>query len=145
MNKIKKSPWISNYDTGGCNGCILEIFALLTPRYDIERFGCLLKASARHADILLVSGITNNQNKERLKTIYDQMAKNKKVIAIGSCAITGGPFKDCYNFAGPTDKVIPVDMYIPGCPPRPEAIIEGIVKLLGEMDDKGKRKDKKRS
>ena len=119
MKRIKKSPWVCNYDVGGCNGCILEIFALLTPRYDIERFGCMLKESARHADILLVSGITNNQNKERLKTIYDQMAKDKKVIAIGSCAITGGPFKDCYNFAGPTDKVIPVDIFIPGCPPRP--------------------------
>ena len=145
MKRIKKSPWVCNYDVGGCNGCILEIFALLTPRYDIERFGCLLKESARHADILLVSGITNNQNKERLKTIYDQMAKDKKVIAIGSCALTGGPFKDCYNFAGPTDKVIPVDMYIPGCPPRPEAIIEGIVKLLGELNDKSKKKTKQKS
>lgn len=145
MKRIKKSPWVCNYDVGGCNGCILEIFALLTPRYDIERFGCLLKESTRHADILLVSGITNNQNKERLKTIYDQMAKDKKVIAIGSCALTGGPFKDCYNFAGPTDKVIPVDMYIPGCPPRPEAIIEGIVKLLGELNDKSKKKTKQKS
>jgi ech hydrogenase subunit C len=145
MKRIKKSPWVCNYDVGGCNGCILEIFALLTPRYDVERFGIMLKESARHADILLVSGITNRQNRERLKTIYDQMAKDKKVIAIGSCAITGGPFKDCYNFAGPTDKVIPVDMYIPGCPPRPEAIIEGIVKLLGELDDKGKRKTKQKA
>ena len=142
MKKIIKSPWVSNFDAGGCNGCIIEIFALLTPRYDIERFGCLLKASARHADILIVSGIVNRQNKERLKTIYDQMAKDKKVVVIGSCAITGGPFKDCYNFAGPVDKVIPVDMYIPGCPPRPEAIIEGLVKLLGSLDDKGKRKNK---
>ncbi len=138
MKRIKKSPWITNYDVGGCNGCILEIFALLTPRYDIERFGFLLKASARHADILIVSGIVNRQNKERLKTIYDQMAKNKKVVVVGSCAISGGPFKDCYNFAGPVDKVIPVDMYIPGCPPRPEAIMEGLLKLLGGLDDKGK-------
>jgi len=143
MKGIKKSPWICNYDVGGCNGCILEICALLTPRYDIERFGCLLKSSARHADILLVSGIVNNQNKERLKTIYNQMAKNKKVIAIGSCAISGGPFKKCYNFAGPTDKVIPVDMYIPGCPPRPEAIMNGLLKLLGVLDDKSKTKGKK--
>jgi Ni,Fe-hydrogenase III small subunit len=142
MKEIKKSPWICNYDVGGCNGCILEIFALLTPRYDIERFGCLLKASARHADILLVSGIVNRQNKERLKTIYNQMVKNKKVIAIGSCAITGGPFKDSYNFAGPTDKVIPVDIYIPGCPPRPEAIMNGLLKLLGRLDDRSKKKTK---
>ena len=145
MKKIKKSPWVCNFDVGGCNGCILEIFALLTPRYDIERFGAVLKDSARHSDILLISGIVNRQTKERLKTIYDQMAKDKKVIAIGSCAITGGPFKDCYNFAGPADKVIPVDMYVPGCPPRPEAIIDAIVKLLGGSDDKGKRKNKQES
>ncbi|MBN2203006.1 MAG: NADH-quinone oxidoreductase subunit NuoB [Candidatus Aenigmarchaeota archaeon] len=145
MKMLKKSPWVSNYDAGGCNGCILEIFALITPRYDIERFGCQLKESARHADILLVSGIVNNQSKERLKTIYDQMAGDKKVIAIGSCAISGGPFKDCYNFAGPVDKIIPVDMYIPGCPPRPEAIMDGILKLLGFKDDEGKKQDKKRA
>ena len=145
MKRIKKSPWICNFDVGGCNGCILEIVALLTPRYDIERFGCMMKESARHADILFVSGITNNQNKERLKTVYDQMAKDKKVIAIGSCAATGGPFKNCYNFAGPTDRVIPVDIFIPGCPPRPEAIMEGLLKLLGDLDDNGKKKTKQKS
>lgn len=128
---IKRSPWICNFDCGGCNGCILEIVALLTPRFDIERFGCLMRPSARHADILLVSGFINKQNMKRLKTIYDQMAEKKKVIAIGSCAITGGPFKDSYNSAGPADKVIPVDIYVPGCPPRPEAIINAIFKLLG--------------
>ena len=143
MKRIKKSPWVCNYDVGGCNGCILEIYALFTPRYDIERFGCLLTSSARHADILLVSGIVNNQNKERLKTIFDQMPKNKKVIAIGSCAITGGPFKKSYNFAGPTDKIIPIDMYVPGCPPRPEAIIDAVVKLLGEKSVERKRKTKR--
>jgi len=140
---MKKSPWVCTYDVGGCNGCILEIAAMLTPRYDIERFGALLRASARHADILLVSGIVNGQNKERLKTIYNQMAKNKKVIAIGSCSITGGPFKTGYNFAGPTDKVIPVDIYVPGCPPRPEAIMYAILKLLGRLDDRSKTKNKK--
>jgi NADH-quinone oxidoreductase subunit B len=139
---MKKSPWVCTYDVGGCNGCILEIAALLTPRYDIERFGCLLRTSARHSDILLVSGIVNRQNKERLKTIYNQMAKNKKVVAIGSCAITGGPFKSSYNFAGPTDKVIPVDIYVPGCPPRPEAIMYALLKLLGRLDDKSERKNK---
>jgi NADH:ubiquinone oxidoreductase subunit B-like Fe-S oxidoreductase len=111
---------------------------LLTPRYDIERFGCILRPSARHADILLVSGIINKQNEKRLRRIYEQMAKDKKVIAIGSCAITGGPFKDSYNFAGPVDKIVPVDIYVPGCPPRPEAIIHALLKLLGRLDDKRK-------
>lgn len=142
MKAIKKSPWISSFDVGGCNGCILEISALITPRYDIERFGCQLRASARHADILFVSGIVNRQNRKRLKTIYDQMADDKKVIAIGSCAISGGPFAESYNFVGPTDKIIPVDVYVPGCPPRPEAIIDGLLKLLGEIDEKNKKRTK---
>ncbi len=115
---------------------------MLTPKYDIERFGCLLKASARHADILLVSGLVNNQNKERLKTIYKQMAKDKVVVAIGSCAITGGPFRDCYNFAGPVDKVVPVKNYVPGCPPRPEAIMDALIKLLRGLNDKNKKPSK---
>jgi len=140
LKRIKKSPWICNFDVGGCNGCILEIYALLTPRYDIERFGCVFRPSARHADILLVSGLINKQNKKRLKKIYEQMAKGKKVIAIGSCAIKGGPFKDSYNSAGPVDKIIPVDMYVPGCPPRPEAIIQGILKVLGRWNDKKRNK-----
>ena len=143
MSGIKKSPWICNFDCGGCNGCILEIVAALTPRYDIERFGCLLKPSARHGDILLVSGLVNKQNKERLRTIYNQMAKDKVVVAIGSCAITGGPFKDCYNFAGPLDKIIPISIYVPGCPPRPEAIIDALVKLLGSLNEKNKKSVKK--
>ena len=144
MNLIKRSPWICNYDCGGCNGCILEIYALLTPRYDIERFGCMLRASARHADILLVSGIVNKQNKERIRTIYDQMAGRKKVIAIGSCAITGGAFKSSYNFAGPVDKIIPVDIYVPGCPPRPETIKQGLLKILGESENESEREAEER-
>ena len=127
---LKKSPWIIDYDCGGCNGCNLEVFALLTPRYDVERFGVVYKSSPKNADILIVQGCLNKKAKPRLKKIYSQMAKDKKVIAVGSCAITGGPFAEAYNFAGPIDKVIPVDAYIPGCPPRPEAIIDGIVKLL---------------
>lgn len=138
---IKKSPWITNFDVGGCNGCILEIFALITPRYDIERFGCLLRESARHADILFVSGIVNRQNVQRLKTIYDQMAGSKKVLAIGSCALTGGPFAESYNLVGPVDKILPVDVFVPGCPPRPEAIMDGLLKLLskGDGNEKGKK------
>jgi len=134
MIMIKKSPWVSVVNTGSCNGCDIEILSLITPKYDIERFGCILKSSARHADILLVTGAMNEQSRERLKTIYDQMSKQKKVIAVGDCAISGCVFRKSYNIKSEVDKEIPVDMYIPGCPPRPEAIIFGLKKLLGELN-----------
>jgi ech hydrogenase subunit C len=135
---IKKSPWISFFNSGGCKGCGLECIVLTTPKYDIERFGCLIKSSARHADILLVTGVMNRQAKSRLKRVYKQMAPNKKVIAIGSCAISGGIFQDAYNASQGIDKEIPVDMYVPGCPPKPEAIINALIKLLKDFDESKK-------
>ena len=131
---MKKSPWVSFFNSGGCKGCILECITLTTPKYDIERFGCLYKASPRHGDILLVTGIVTKQAKERLKTVYKQMADNKKVIAIGSCAISGGIFQDAYNSGKGIDRCLPVDVYVPGCPPKPEAIIDGILKVLDDLD-----------
>jgi Ni,Fe-hydrogenase III small subunit len=132
-SKIKKSPWISFFNSGGCNGCAIEVLALITPKYDIERFGCLLKSSARHADILLVTGPLTEQSKERLKTVYSQMAEDKYVIVVGGCACSGGIFRTGYNIKERVDEVIPVHMYLPGCPPRPEAIIDAVVKLLKEL------------
>jgi len=127
---IKKSPWIFHLNAGGCNGCDIELISCITPGFDIERLGCVLKASPRHADIIIVSGIVTKQVKERLIRIYNQTPKRKIVIAIGACAISGGFFTNAYNNAGPVDKIIPVDIYIPGCPPRPQAIIDGIKKAL---------------
>jgi len=138
MKIMKKSPWVSFFNCGGCKGCILECIALITPRYDIERFGCLYKASPRHADILLVTGVATKQAKERLKTVYKQMAPNKKLIAIGVCAISGGIFQDAYNSGNGIDKYVPVDVYVPGCPPKPEAIIDGILKVLDDLDERKK-------
>jgi ech hydrogenase subunit C len=132
----KKSPWMLHLDTGGCNGCTIEIFASLTPRYDIERFGAVDKGNPRHADIFLVDGTITKKIAPRLKRIYGQMPEPKVVIAIGSCAITGGVFKGAYNVAGPLDKIIPVDIYVPGCPPRPEAIIDGMIKGLNIWERK---------
>ena len=127
---IRKSPWALHFNTGACNGCDIELAALLTPKYDVERFGILLKSSPRHADVLLVTGPVTRQCAPRLKRIYDQMPNPKFVVAIGTCACSGGVFKDNYNVLGGVDKIIPVDVYVPGCPPKPEAIIDGILKLL---------------
>lgn len=124
----KKSPWILHFDATSCNGCSIEILACLTPRYDVERFGVIDKGNPRHADIFLVSGSVNKKMASRLKRIYEQMPQPKIVIVIGSCGISNGVFYDCYNVAGPIDKIIPVDIYVPGCPPKPEAIIQGLLK-----------------
>jgi NADH-quinone oxidoreductase B subunit len=127
------SPWVLHFNSGSCNGCDIEILATLTPRYDLERFGVKLKGSPRHADVLLCTGPVTRQARERLRRIYEQMPEPKFVVAIGSCALSGGAFAGCYNVMGGIDQVIPVDAYIPGCPPRPEAVIDGVVKLLASL------------
>jgi NADH-quinone oxidoreductase B subunit len=128
-----KSPWIIHFNSGACNACDIELVAALTPRYDVERFGILLKGSPRHADVLVCSGPVTLQQKERLKTIYEQMPEPKFVLAVGSCASSAGVFKGCYGVCGGIDTVLPVSAYIPGCPARPEAIIDGVVKLLKSL------------
>jgi NADH-quinone oxidoreductase B subunit len=147
MNLFKwartKSPWIIHFNTGGCNGCDIELVAALTPRFDLERFGILLEGSPRHADVLAVTGPVTLQVKDRLVRIHEQMPQPKHVIAIGTCAISGAPFKDCYNVYGGIDTVLPVDAYVPGCPPKPEAIIDGIAKLIQKIkESKGHGKGK---
>jgi len=128
-----RSPWIIHFNAGGCNGCDIEVVAAFTPRFDVERFGILLKGSPRHADILAVTGPVTLQVKDRLVRIYEQMPEPKYVLAIGACACSGAPFKDCYNVLGGVDEVLPVDVYVPGCPPKPEAIIDGVVKLIQKI------------
>jgi NADH-quinone oxidoreductase B subunit len=127
------SPWAVHFNTGSCNGCDIEILATLSPHYDVERLGITLQGSPRHADILICTGPVTRQARERLRRIYEQMPDPKFVIAIGSCAISGGVFRGCYNIVGHIDQVIPVDVYVPGCPPRPEAIIDGMMKLLERL------------
>lgn len=129
------SPWLVHFNTGSCNGCDIEILATLTPYYDVERFGISLRGSPRHADILICTGAVTRQARDRLLRTYEQMPDPKFVIAVGACAISGGVFEGCYNVVGPIDQVIPVDVYIPGCPPRPQAIIDGVLKLLNKLDN----------
>lgn len=129
-----KSPWIIHFNSGACNGCDIEIVASLTPRYDVERFGVALKGTPRHADVLVCSGPVSRQIRDRLVRIYEQMPQPKFVVAVGTCACSGGVFDGCYNIMGGIDSSIPVHAYIPGCPASPEAIIDGVVKLLAALE-----------
>ncbi len=130
-----KSPWVTHYDCGSCNGCDIEVLACLTPIYDVERLGIINVGNPKHADVLLVSGTVNPRNKVVLKNLYDQMQHPKAVIAIGACGLNGGIFQEAYNVVGGVDKVIPVDVYVPGCPPKPEAIIDAVVVALGKIKE----------
>lgn len=132
-----KSPWILHVNTGACNSCDIEVLAALTPRFDVERFGILLKPSPRHADVLVVTGAVTRQAAERIKRVYEQTPNPKFVMAVGSCACGGGVFQNCYGVLGGVDKVIPVDVYVPGCPPRPDAIIYGVAKLIEKVTKGG--------
>ncbi len=136
MSGTTKSPWIMHYDASSCNGCDIEVLACLTPVYDVERFGVINTGDPKQADIFLITGAVNDQNKEVVKQLYDQMPEPKVVVAVGVCACSGGVFKDCYNILGGVDKVIPVDVYVPGCAARPESIIDGVVKGLDVLEKK---------
>jgi ech hydrogenase subunit C len=136
MSFLKKSPWILHYDASSCNGCDIEVLACLTPLYDVERFGIINTGNPKHADIFLITGAVNEQNIPVVKTLYEQMPDPKVVVAVGICATTGNFFRESYNVKGGIDKVIPVDVYVPGCAARPEAIIDGVVQALGVLEQK---------
>ena len=130
LKALTKSIWVFHAACSPCNNCDIEILDLLTPRYDVERFGIQLVGSVRHADALLVTGAVNKKIVDRLKRLYEQAPKPCVVVAVGNCACSEIMFRDSYNTCGPLDKIIPVNAYIPGCPPKPEAMIMGIVKLI---------------
>lgn len=136
MAYLKKSPWLIHYDASSCNGCDIEVLACLTPMYDVERFGIINTGNPKHADVFVVTGSVNEQNKYVIKNIYDQMPNPKVVVAVGICATSAGIFRECYNVAGGIDTTIPVDVYVPGCAARPESIIDGIVTALGILEEK---------
>ncbi len=128
LQAFKRALWVYHLNCGSCNGCDIEILAALTPRYDAERFGIMLVGTPRHADVLLATGPVPKPMVSRVKRIYDQTPDPKMVMVIGNCGTEGGVFHESYNLAGPIDQIIPVGVYVPGCPPRPEAIIEGVAK-----------------
>ena len=136
---LKKSPWVYHVALSPCNNCDIEILDLLTPRFDVERFGIKLVGSPRHADALLVSGAINRHVLPRFEELYRQTAKPCVVFAIGSCALTMTMFRDSYNTVGPLDEVVKkidpnaIIAYVPGCPPKPEAMILGVVKALNAL------------
>ena len=143
---FRRALWVFHLNTGSCNGCDIEILACLTPRYDVERFGIKLVASPRHADVLLVTGPVVRGMDERARRIYAQVPDPKAVIVVGTCGTSGGVFHRSYNLAGPVDRILPVDVYVPGCPPRPEAIIHGVVQCWAKLErlvaGKGQRQAK---
>lgn len=124
--------------------------AALCPGFDAERFGVINTGNPKHADIFVVTGSVNEQNKDVIKQIYDQMVEPKVVAACGTCACSGGIFSECYNVKGGIDQVIPVDVYVPGCAVRPESIIDAVVLAIDALDKKAEklkkaRKEKKKS
>ena len=134
--RYDKSPWVVHFNCNSCNGCDIEAVACLTPLYDLERFGIVHVGNPKHADVLVVTGSVNHRNARVLKNVYDQMPDPKVVVAMGVCSSTGGVFADGYNVLGGIDKVIPVDVFVPGCPSRPEAMIDGILQGAAKLEAK---------
>ena len=128
--RLGRSLSIREVDAGSCNGCELEIHALNNPIYDLERFGIRFVASPRHADVLLVTGPVTKNMREALFRPWDATPDPKWIVACGDCAIDGGVFKGSYACVGPVEAVVPVDLRIPGCPPRPTELLAGLLALL---------------
>jgi membrane-bound hydrogenase subunit mbhJ len=139
MWSLKKSVWVFHVNAGACNNCDIEIVNLLTPKFDVERFGIKLVGSPRHADALLVTGVGTRQAAIRLREVYRQTPKPCVVFCMGACACGTGIFQKGYHVAGPPDEIIKevdpnaIIAYVPGCPPKPEAMISGVVKALSAI------------
>lgn len=135
---LGRSLHIREVDAGSCNGCEIEIVGLSSPAYDIERFGIHFVASPRHADMLLVTGPVTSNMELALRKTYDAMPAPRVVVAVGACGCSGGMFGQNYASLGGVDKVLPVDVYIPGCPPNPHALLHGILLATGRLDERGR-------
>lgn len=132
--RLRRSLHIRHLDAGSCNGCDWEVAALLNPYHDIQRLGIDFVASPRHADLLLVTGVMTRNLEEAALRTYEAMPEPRLVVAVGACAISGGVFAGSYAARDGVAGVLPVDVFVPGCPPRPEALIYGIVQLQRKID-----------
>lgn len=130
---LGRSLHVRHLDTGSCNGCDWEIAALLNPYHDIQRLGIDFVASPRHADLLLVTGIMTRNLEEAARRTYEAMSAPRLVVAVGACAISGGVFAGTYAGRDGISDVLPVDVFVPGCPPRPEALVHGLLVAVGRM------------
>lgn len=135
----RRSPWLFHMNAGSCNGCDIELVAAITPRYDAEQLGVRLEGSPRHADILCVTGPVTRNAAGAIETVYGQVPAPKAVVAIGSCPATTNVFIDSRTLDGPLDKHVPVDVFVPGCPPRPDAIIQGIAQAASILAERAAR------
>ena len=130
-NIATRSPWIYRINAGSCNGCDVEMATTaLIPRYDIERLGCQYCGSPKHADIVLISGPLTVRVKDAVLRMYEEIPDPKVTVAVGVCPISGGIFRESYAVLAPIDQYIPIDVNVPGCPPRPQAIIAGVAKAI---------------
>lgn len=136
LKKIKRSAYVYRVDCGGCNGCEIEIFATLSPIFDTERFGIKVVPSPRHADILLFTGAVTRAMRSPALRAWESAPDPKICISYGACGNSGGIFHDLYCVWGGTDKIVPVDVYIPGCPPSPAATLYGFAMALGLLEQK---------
>ncbi len=136
LKRIKRSAYVYRVDCGGCNACEIEIFASIMPVFDAERFGIKVVASPRHADIMLFTGAVTRSMRMPALRAYEAAPDPKIVVSYGACGCSGGIFHDNYCVWGGTDKLFPVDVYIPGCPPSPAQTIYGFAMALGLLDQK---------
>lgn len=133
VNALTKSLNVFHLAGSACNNCDIEILDALTPRYDLERFGITLVGSIRHADLILLSGVFNRKSRTRMLEVLEQAPRPYLVVAIGGCPASGLMFQDSYNFFAAPGDYVPIDAFIPGCPPKPEAIIAGVVTVIGAL------------
>ena len=130
MSYVEKNPWILHFDGSGCSGCGMEVQACFSPKFDVEQYGVRKTDNPKHADVLLITGIVEEENRDYLVHLYENMAEPKAVVAVGACACSGGIFEGCGDVLCGADQVLPVDLYVPGCAARPEIIIDGILKCF---------------
>jgi Ni,Fe-hydrogenase III small subunit len=135
-NRLGRSLHVRHLDAGSCNGCDWEIAALLNPHHDVQRLGIDFVASPRHADLLLVTGIMTRNLEAAARRTYEAMTEPRLVVAVGACAISGGVFAGSYAGGDGIAGTLPVDVFVPGCPPRPEAIIEGMLLAVGRLEER---------